>query len=119
MTDPQLDVVWLITALQAQPFSKVVIHFTVHLFSLHVLVYLTISIKSLIEVKIDNTCYSPPIHQPSHLVLEGYQVGQAWLPFYKSVFNILNHILVLNVFGNAIQEDTISFPGMEVKLTDL
>lgn len=77
------------------------------------------SIKSLIEVKIHNTRYSPPIHQPSHLVLEGYQVGQAWLPFYKSVFNILNHILVLNVFGNAIQEDTISFPGMKVKLTDL
>ena len=35
------------------------------------------SIKSLAEVKVDDTHCSPFIHPASHAIVEGYQIGQA------------------------------------------
>ena len=71
---------------------------------LHQLLYEADSAKSPTDVKVDNIHCSPIVYQASHFIIEGYQVGQAWLCCYESVLTIPNQLLVLHVTGNGFQD---------------
>lgn len=47
---------------------------------------------------------SPLIHQPSHLILNVYQVGQTLLPLGESMLTTPNDFLVLHMSGNGFKD---------------
>lgn len=56
-------------------------------------------VRILAKTERSNIRCFPFIDRASHLILEGYQVGEAQFPCLKS-----NHPLVLGMFGNCFQE---------------
>lgn len=62
-------------------------------------------VGSLSKVKIKNILCSLLIHKDSHFAAEGYQVDRLWFSLCKSILTLLNHFLVLHVFGNDFKED--------------
>jgi len=53
------------------------------------------NIKSLAVVQVVNIHCSPLIYQASHFIIEGYQVGQVWLPFGEDMLTTPDDFLVL------------------------
>ena len=43
-------------------------------------------VESLPEVEVDHICRSPFIYPASHVIVESYQIGQAWFPLGESRF---------------------------------
>lgn len=52
------------------------------------------SVKDSSKVGVRNTYCFPVIHLVIHLIVKGYQVGQAWFTFCKSMLTTPNHLLV-------------------------
>lgn len=80
-----------LTALWAWQFNQLSIHLTVvHLSSVIPQLVLKEAamgkiVQSLAEVEINNIHGSPLIHWANHLLIEGYELAQAWFPLHKSM----------------------------------
>lgn len=76
--------------------------------------------KSFTKVKVNSVDYSPFVHQSSHIIAEGYQIGQACSSLCKSLLTSPYHLLVcsgFHVLKNAFQKDFLyHLPETEVRL---
>ena len=50
-------------------------------------------VESLAEVKVDNIHGSPFVYLASHVIVESYQIGQAWFPFGESMLTTPDNLL--------------------------
>ena len=105
LTDMQLDFMPLVTTLWTQPYSQFSVHLTVYLSSsiLHQLACEEVagdSVKRLTKVNRNNIHSSPLIRGASHLITEGYQVGQACFSLCKSMLTTPQSLLARCMSGN-------------------
>ena len=56
------------------------------------------SVESLAEVEVDNHHGSPLIYPASHVIVESYQIGQAWFPLGESMLTTPDFIPVWDDF---------------------
>jgi len=75
------------------------------------------SVKSLAEVEVDYTHCSPLIYPASHAIIESYQLGQALILLGESLLTTPDSSTCLEMTSG--MNCTITFPGMEVRLTGL
>ena len=54
------------------------------------------SVESLAEVKVNNIHGSPLIYSASHVIVESYQIGQAWFPLGESMLTTPENLLFLH-----------------------
>ena len=97
----------MITTLCLQLFSQFLVHCLLIQPVLLQLLYADLvedSIKSLTEVKVDNILCSPFVYHANHFIVEGYWLGQSWLPCGRSMLTTPDHLLVLYVTGNSFQD---------------
>lgn len=58
----------------------------------------------LAKVKVYNTRCPPLVH---NIIVEKKLVGQAWFTLDKSMLTAYDHLLVLHMFSNSLQEDLL------------
>ena len=59
-------------------------------------------VESFAEVKVDNIYGSPFIYPASHVVVESYQIGQAWFPLGESMLTTPDNLLFFHKTQNRI-----------------
>lgn len=82
-------------------------------------------VKVFANAETNNIRSSPLIHWYSHVTGESHQVGQTWFPLHKLMLNIANHLLVLHIFWNGLQDyllhqgdaDWLFLPFLKIRLT--
>lgn len=78
--------------------------------------------KRLATIKINCIHCSPHVQSASHLIFEGYHVGQAQFPSHKFMLTTPNQFLFLHMFGNGLFPGVVAswpFPVIDVRLTSL
>ena len=60
------------------------------------------------------------MYPAGHAIIEGYRTGQAWFPFGESMLTTADTLLFLQLLkDDSRMSSSITFPGMEVRLTGL
>ena len=66
------------------------------------------SVKSLAEVKVDNIHGSPFVYPASPLIVESYQIGQAWFPLGESMLTTPdNNLLFFHLLHDDLQDELL------------
>ena len=61
-------------------------------------------VESLAEVKVDNIHSSPFVYPASHVIVESYQIGQAWFPLGESMLTTPDNLLFFNLLHDGLQD---------------
>ena len=61
-------------------------------------------VESLAEVEVDNIHGSPFIYLASHVIIENYQIGQAWFPLGESMLATPDNLLFLHLLVDDLQD---------------
>ena len=61
-------------------------------------------VKELTQAQVDNTHHSPLIYQASHITIEVYQGGQAWLPPGEAMLTTPDDFWILTGPRNGFQD---------------
>lgn len=78
------------------------------------------SVKSLPEVQVKNTHFFFLVYQANNSIIEVYQVGQTSLHLPECMSTTPHHLFVLHVLEMVSRiKWSVTFPGIEVKLTEL
>ena len=61
-------------------------------------------VESLAEVKVDSIHSSPLIYPASHVIVESYQIGQAWFPLGEAMLTTPDNLLFLHLLDDDLQD---------------
>ena len=61
-------------------------------------------VESLAEVEVDNIHGSPFVYPDSHVIVESYQIGQAWFPLGESMLTTPDNLLFLHLLHDDLQD---------------
>ena len=61
-------------------------------------------VESLAEVKVDNIHDSPFVYPASHVIVESYQIGQAWFPLGESMLTTPDNLLFFHLLHDGLQD---------------
>ena len=64
-------------------------------------------VESLAEVEVDNIHGSSLIYPASHVIVESYQIGQAWFPLGESVLATPDKLLFLHLLVDDLQDNLL------------